>query len=303
MKSIHVIIAILFMPLLACAPVSSERWYDSERSDSPGDVFFKSRQAKQTSSPSSKSSSTSSALASNQIRVREGDSYYTIAKRNRISVQDLIAVNNAAPPYRLNKGQVITLPSQREIIIKSGDTLYSISRTYGVDVNLLARQNNLKPPFHLNVDQKLIVAQGNTKRQVTKRRKSSPPPPTLSGSFMQPVSGRVISGFGAKKNGLHNDGINFSVPVGTPIKAAENGVVVYAGNDLPGFGNLLLVKHANGYVTAYAHTQSFLVKQGSRVKRGQVIAKSGKSGNVTEPQLHFEIRQGSRAINPQKLLT
>ena len=86
-------------------------------------------------------------------------------------------------------------------------------------------------------------------------------------------------------------------------KAAENGVVVYAGNDLPGFGNLLLVKHANGYVTAYAHTQSFLVKQGSRVKRGQVIAKSGKSGNVVEPQLHFEIRQGSRAINPQKLLT
>ena len=123
------------------------------------------------------------------------------------------------------------------------------------------------------------------------------------GVFLQPVSGRVISGFGSKKNGLHNDGINYSVPLGTPVKAAENGVVVYAGNDLPGFGNLLLVKHANGYVTAYAHTQSFLVKQGSRVKRGQVIAKSGKSGNVVEPQLHFEIRQGSRAINPQKLLT
>ena len=147
------------------------------------------------------------------------------------------------------------------------------------------------------------MAQGSTKRQVTKRSKASPPPPILSGSFLPPVSGRVISGFGAKKNGLHNDGINYAVPLGTPVKAAENGVVVYAGNDLPGFGNLLLVKHANGYVTAYAHTQSFLVKQGSRVKRGQVIAKSGKSGNVVEPQLHFEIRQGSRAINPQKLLT
>ena len=229
-----------------------------------GMFFFKSRQAAQASSSSV---ATSQGLSPNQIRVRDGDSYYTIAKRNRISVQDLIAVNNAAPPYRLNKGQVITLPSQREITIKKGDTLYSISRTYGVDVNLLARQNNLSPPYHLNIDQKLVVAQGSTKRQVTKRSKASPPPPILSGSFLQPVSGRVISGFGAKKNGLHNDGINYSVPLGTPVKAAENGVVVYAGNDLPGFGNLLLVKHANGYVTAYAHTQSFLVKQESRKAR------------------------------------
>lgn len=302
MKPFCVVLTLLLFPLIACAPVSSERWYDSERSDRPGDVFFKSSQAPQPQVSSTPISS-SQRLSENQIRVRGGDSYYTIAKRNRISVQDLIAVNNAAPPYRLDKGQIITLPTQREIIIKKGDTLYSISRTYGVDVNLLARQNNLKPPYHLNVDQKLVVAQGSTKRQVTKRSKASPPPPILSGSFMQPVSGRVISGFGTKKNGLHNDGINFSVPLGTPVKAAENGVVVYAGNDLPGFGNLLLVKHANGYVTAYAHTQSFLVKQGSRVKRGQVIAKSGKSGNVSEPQLHFEIRQGSRAINPQKLLT
>ena len=302
MKPFCVVLTLLLVPLIACAPVSSERWYDSERSDRPGDVFFKSSQAPQPQVSSTPISS-SQRLSENQIRVRGGDSYYTIAKRNRISVQDLIAVNNAAPPYRLEKGQIITLPTQREIIIKKGDTLYSISRTYGVDVNLLARQNNLKPPYHLNVDQKLVVAQGSTKRQVTKRSKASPPPPILSGSFMQPVSGRVISGFGSKKNGLHNDGINFSVPLGTPVKAAENGVVVYAGNDLPGFGNLLLVKHANGYVTAYAHTQSFLVKQGSRVKRGQVIAKSGKSGNVSEPQLHFEIRQGSRAINPQKLLT
>ncbi|MGB2271080.1 MAG: LysM peptidoglycan-binding domain-containing protein, partial [Candidatus Micropelagos thuwalensis] len=267
MKPFFAVTALLLLTVLSCAPVSSERWYDSERSDRPGDVFFKSRQAAQASSSSV---ATSQGLSPNQIRVRDGDSYYTIAKRNRISVQDLIAVNNAAPPYRLNNGQVITLPSQREITIKKGDTLYSISRTYGVDVNLLARQNNLSPPYHLNIDQKLVVAQGSTKRQVTKRSKASLPPPILSGSFLQPVSGRVISGFGAKKNGLHNDGINYSVPLGTPVKAAENGVVVYAGNDLPGFGNLLLVKHANGYVTAYAHTQSFLVKQGSRVKRGQV---------------------------------
>ncbi|MEC8414644.1 MAG: LysM peptidoglycan-binding domain-containing protein [Pseudomonadota bacterium] len=169
MKPFFAVTALLLLTVLACAPVSSERWYDSERSDRPGDVFFKSRQATQASSSSV---ATSQGLSPNQIRVRDGESYYTIAKRNRISVQDLIAVNNAAPPYRLNKGQVITLPSQREITIKKGDTLYSISRTYGVDVNLLARQNNLSPPYHLNIDQKLVVAQGSTKRQVTKRSKA-----------------------------------------------------------------------------------------------------------------------------------
>lgn len=303
MKALCFTCAAILVLQVSCAPVSSGRWYDSEKTDKPGDVFFKSRAGRAASGTASASNARPDGLSANQVRVRAGETYYSIARKNRVSVQDLIAANNASPPYRLEKGQAVTLPSQREIIVKKGDTLYGISRTYGVDVNLLARQNSLRPPYHLAVDQKLVVAQGSAKRQVTRRSLASPPPPTLSGGFLKPVDGRIISGFGAKKNGLHNDGINIAIPAGTPVRAAENGVVVYAGNDLPGFGNLLLVRHGNGYVTAYAHTQSFLVKQGSRVKRGQVIAKSGRSGNVSEPQLHFEIRRGSRAINPEKLLT
>ncbi len=121
-------------------------------------------------------------------------------------------------------------------------------------------------------------------------------------NFRWPARGRVIAGFGPSPNGLQNDGINVAVPEGTPIKAAEDGVVAYAGNELKGYGNLVLVRHSNGFVTAYAHASEILVKRGETVKRGQVIAKSGQTGNVTSPQLHFEIRKGSTPVDPSQYL-
>ena len=122
-------------------------------------------------------------------------------------------------------------------------------------------------------------------------------------SFRWPVRGRIIAGFGPKPNGLQNDGINLAVPEGTPIKAAEDGVVAYAGNELKGYGNLVLVRHSNGFVTAYANASEITVKRGDTVKRGQVIAKSGQTGNVTSPQLHFEIRKGSTPVDPSQYLS
>ncbi len=121
-------------------------------------------------------------------------------------------------------------------------------------------------------------------------------------SFRWPVRGRVIAGYGAKTNGKQNDGINVAVPEGTPMKAAEDGVVAYAGNELKGYGNLVLVRHSNGYVTAYAHASELMVKRGDKVKRGQTIAKAGQTGEVGSPQLHFEIRQGSTPVDPTKFL-
>ena len=112
-------------------------------------------------------------------------------------------------------------------------------------------------------------------------------------AFRWPVKGRVISDFGSKPNGQQNDGMNIAVPEGTAVKAAEDGVVIYAGNELKGYGNLLLVRHSHGCVTAYAHKSELLVKRGEQVKRGQVIAKSGQTGAVASPQVHFEIRKGS----------
>lgn len=121
-------------------------------------------------------------------------------------------------------------------------------------------------------------------------------------TFRWPVRGRVITTYGAKTNGKQNDGINVAVPEGTPIKAAEDGVVAYSGNELKGYGNLILVRHSNGYVTAYAHASELMVKRGDTIKRGQIIAKSGQSGEVGSPQLHFEIRKGSSPVDPLQFL-
>jgi murein DD-endopeptidase MepM/ murein hydrolase activator NlpD len=128
------------------------------------------------------------------------------------------------------------------------------------------------------------------------------PPPRASEKFLWPVKGKLVLNYGPKKSGLHNDGINIAAPRGAPVLAAENGVVAYAGNELRGFGNLLLIKHADGWMTAYAHNEAILVSRGEPVRRGQIVARVGDSGNVTAPQLHFEIRKGTRAVNPNGLL-
>jgi murein DD-endopeptidase MepM/ murein hydrolase activator NlpD len=133
----------------------------------------------------------------------------------------------------------------------------------------------------------------------------SPPPlpPVKPGrGFIWPVKGAVIAEYGSTGKGQHNDGINIAVPKGTPVVAADDGVVAYAGNELRGFGNLLLLKHADGWMTAYAHNDALLVKRGDTVRRGQQIARSGDSGGVSQPQLHFELRQGTHAIDPMTQL-
>lgn len=124
-----------------------------------------------------------------------------------------------------------------------------------------------------------------------------------SPSFRWPVRGRIISEFGNKQGGQRNDGINLSLPVGTQICAAEDGLVIYAGNELQGYGNLLLLRHEGGWVSAYAHNSKLLVQRGERVRRGDVIAQSGVTGAVTRPQLHFELRYQNRPVDPLKYLS
>jgi murein DD-endopeptidase MepM/ murein hydrolase activator NlpD len=117
-------------------------------------------------------------------------------------------------------------------------------------------------------------------------------------SFRWPVRGRIISGFGSKPNGEKNDGINLAVPEGTSVKAVEAGTVIYAGNELAGYGNLILIRHADGWVSAYAHNKDMLVKRGDVIQRGQTIAHAGMTGSVTAPQVHFELRKGAKPVNP-----
>ena len=257
-----------------------------------------------------------------------GDSVYALSRRHRVPMRAIIEANGLRPPYRLHVGQRIQLPRPRTYVVASGDTLYGISRQYGVDLFTLARANDLKEPYTIRVDQRLVVPPAVTRVAVappavktgpptaraTATAKSAPPavaprldrpapPPTVSGKgFLWPVQGKVLSGFGPKSKGLHNDGINIAATRGSAVRAAESGVVAYAGNELRGFGNLLLVKHAGGWVTAYAHNETLLVKAGDKVSKGQSIARVGSTGNVTKPQLHFELRRGKRAIDPRRHL-
>ena len=122
--------------------------------------------------------------------------------------------------------------------------------------------------------------------------------PRPGGKFIWPIEGKLLSEYGPKGDGLHNDGINIAAPKGAPVFAAASGVVAYAGNEIRGFGNLLLIQHADGWMTAYAHNDKLMVKRGERVQQGQQISAVGATGNVTSPQLHFEIRRGKRAVDP-----
>ncbi|MDE2265258.1 MAG: M23 family metallopeptidase [Alphaproteobacteria bacterium] len=131
---------------------------------------------------------------------------------------------------------------------------------------------------------------------------SNDPAPTGDVRFEWPVDGRVISGFGTTADGGRNDGINIAAAYGEPIHAAASGTVTYAGNELKSYGNLVLIRHSDGYVTAYAHAERLTVGRGEHVTKGQVIGYAGNTGDVSRPQLHFEIRQGVRPVNPQTLL-
>jgi murein DD-endopeptidase MepM/ murein hydrolase activator NlpD len=128
------------------------------------------------------------------------------------------------------------------------------------------------------------------------------PPAAGTGAFLWPVRGHILATYGSRSDGTHNDGINIAAPRGTAVQAVDAGVVAYTGNELRGYGNLVLVKHDNGWISAYAHCDAILVKRGEKVGRGEVIARVGSTGNVSEPQLHFELRRGQHAVDPREFM-
>jgi murein DD-endopeptidase MepM/ murein hydrolase activator NlpD len=244
------------------------------------------------------------------------------------------------PTAPIGAPRMALAPTAGVHIVAPGETLHSISRLYGKPVLVLAKANNIPPDTMVRVGDRIVIPDVRVAPQPAplapraeapasqptgpvlataesphSARVAAPTEPPVQESavkaaepagelptFRWPVRGRIIAAFGPKPNGLQNDGINLAVPEGTPIKAADDGVVAYAGNELKGYGNLVLVRHSNGFVTAYAHASEILVKRGETVKRGQVIAHSGQTGNVTSPQLHFEIRKGATPVDPAQYL-
>lgn len=263
--------------------------------------------------------------SSDTVRVAKGDTLYSISRNYGVPLKDLINANHLRAPYTLYVGQTLRLPSKQYHIVKSGESLYSISRDYNVDITTLSRVNNLKTPYSLSVGQKLLLpasvsaksstytaSQNKTNSGVQTAKnnayQSAPvqdnyvPVKNRKTKFDWPVQGRIISGFGNLGSGRKNDGINIKADLGTTVKAADAGTVAYAGNELKGFGNLILIKHNDGWITAYAHNDKLFVRKGQVVKRGEKIASVGSTGSVTTPQLHFEVRSGKKAVNPRPYL-
>lgn len=241
--------------------------------------------------------------------VQPGETVYRIARKYSISIARLVRANAIQPPgYRITAGQRLRLPGA------GTDPDPSILRS---TARPFARPGANSAPGHLTLtppakprggiakprgDIESVWSMERTPRPSAAAPGVMPAPPPRAGSFRWPVRGKVVAGFGPAKDGSFNDGINILAPRGARVRAAENGVVAYVGNELPGYGNLLLIRHRDGWMTAYAHNDTILVKPGQTVRKGQSVARVGSTGNVHHPQLHFELRRGERPVNPRKHL-
>ena len=250
------------------------------------------------------------AVAASDVHVvQPGESLIGIGRRYGMSLSEIARLNGMQPYTKVSVGDRIKVPG------RGGNERVAAHQPAQVQAQVqqpvaqrLPQQRvaQAAPP----IDNVGTVPTENA-RVATPEPAAAPENPTKKAEavaaakmpqFRWPVTAHVIEAFGARPNGTTNDGINLAVPAGTPIKAAEDGVVAYAGNELKTYGNLVLVRHSNGYVTAYAHASEILVKCDDPVKRGQIIAKAGQTGNVAAPQLHFEIRKGSTPVDPAPFL-
>ncbi|QPF94924.1 LysM peptidoglycan-binding domain-containing M23 family metallopeptidase [Bradyrhizobium commune] len=239
--------------------------------------------------------------------VNRGDTLASIARKNHISRAELAHANGLEQSAKLKLGTKLTVPGAKTAALAApvapapamaapvASTLQPVAAAPAPATKMAAVGTPTQSA-------RLAQATGNVEEKPAETPAKAADATGALPTFRWPVRGKVITSYGAKTNGKSNDGINVAVPEGTPVKAAEDGVVAYSGNELKGYGNLVLVRHSNGYVTAYAHASELLVKRGDPIKRGQVIAKSGQSGEVASPQLHFEIRKGSSPVDPLQFL-
>jgi murein DD-endopeptidase MepM/ murein hydrolase activator NlpD len=260
--------------------------------------------------------------------VARGDTVYALSRRFDLGIHDIVRANALkTPSFGLHVGQRLVLPgtSSAPAPVTSVATSVPDVTTGPAAVSLtpdppttIAKPAAVESP---SVQPAATTTSGPAIREppraittasvvvppkppeVEIRNPNAPPPRRTGRKFLWPIRGKVVSGFGSKGGGLYNDGINIAAESGAFVRAAENGIVAYAGNELRGYGNLLLIRHADGWISAYAHNGEFLVRRGQVVKRGQTIARVGNTGAVAQPQLHFELRRGRKAVDPIRYLS
>ena len=295
------------------------------------------------------------------VEVQPGDTVYAVAKRYKVPMQDIIALNQLRSPYILKPGTQVTLPAKQIMtavrprkaepvvvqpvpmqadsapasivneppVEEGGTTLYHQEATRQQMVD--SGQKDVVTYGHSNRQALNSLAEDSAKHPVIveapankpevisnelalkplqyDKKKSELKPPVFTkdvaaahGRFIWPVHGQTVSTFGPKEGGTRNDGINIAAPLGSPVAAADGGTVAYAGSEIPGYGNVVIIRHADGYLTTYAHLERIMVDKDSVAAKGDVIGTVGSSGGLASPQLHFEVRKGAEALDPQKYL-
>lgn len=269
--------------------------------------------------------------------VEPGDTLGGIARDTGAGVAAIAAANDIAPPYVIHPGQRLIIPAGRYHRVRAGETGIAIARAYGVAWSEVAALNRLEEPYVLRVDQRLRLPEARSatatssgaSREARARAfdididdiitggepavaASAPAPapapsaPTVAdnstGRFGWPLTGAILSSFGQIGSGQRNDGINIAARPGTPVQAAADGTVIYAGDEIQVHGGLVLINHGDGWITAYANLDRLDVERGDRVRRGQPIGASGDTGLAPQPQLHFEIRRNRRPVDPAQHL-
>jgi len=276
----------------------------------------------------------SESLASGRYTVAPGDTLYSIGRRHGVSAADIATMNGLASVEQIRVGQQLQIPGGTGHSIPSTAVAASTPSTSVASTVQPAAQPTVVASAtpndgiltHPNGQPAVMSAPSTTTHAeprtipgvpavpsapVETNAAPAPAPTTTAAidqtlepasadgtSFRWPVRGRIISGFGSKPNGERNDGINLAVPEGTTVKAAEAGTVIYAGNELEGYGKLVLIRHADDWVSAYAHNSDIKVSKGDTVRRGQTVATAGMSGSVSSPQVHFELRKKAKPVNP-----
>ncbi len=243
--------------------------------------------------------------------VGPGETMFSIGRRYNVSPTTLAQANRLPPHHKLRMGEQLTIPGSVARAQPQPQQQPQAPRPAQIaqlqtPAPAMAPAQRIADAHAQNMPTARVITPAKDTPSPIEQAKEDKEEQVASNNaagFRWPVRGRVIAGFGPKPTGQQNDGINIAVPEGTPVKASDDGVVAYSGNELKGYGNLVLVRHANGHVTAYAHASELMVKRGDSVKRGQTIAKSGQTGNVSSPQLHFEIRKGATPVDPMQFLT
>ena len=221
--------------------------------------------------------------------VRAGETMIAVSRAYGVGLGDLIALNRGYDPNLLKPGQTLRLPP----------VLAAASNPAPTPVRVVARPATAAPLAVAAVP----VPRAHARDLAAARAAATRDPPPLSGGgFLWPVDGSIVGRFGEGPDGRRNDGVNLAATLGAPVRAAENGIVVFAGETVPAFGRMLLIRHAEGYLTAYAHNDTLLTRVGDVVERGQTIALAGNTGSVTAPQVHFELRKGTDALDPAEHL-